>query len=148
MDGTTSPAGPLDHLPSWLLSRAAARSHRVLQRHLRAAGSTGYEYRVVAALAAHGVQSQADVGRAVALDRRDVTHTVRALEERGLVQRAQDATDARLVRVGLTPAGRQEWTRLEQVMQDVQDELLAPLDPAEARVLTELVGRLDDCVSP
>ena len=50
---------------------------------------------LLAALAEHGQSSQSALGVAALLDRRDVSHTVRALEDRGLVIRRPDAADAR-----------------------------------------------------
>lgn len=137
-------ATPIADLPSWLLARAAARSHRILHRHLGEAGFTGYEYRVLAALASTGRQSQADIGRAAFLDRRDVTHTVRQLGRRGLVERSPDPTNRRVVLVDLTTDGRRQWTRLEPVMHTIQAEVLAPLSPQEAETLTALLTRLGD----
>src|SRR5690606_19235767 len=75
--GRVAEVDPLGSLPSWLLSRAGVRAHRILQRRFDAIGFTGYESRVLAALNAAGPQSQAQIGRAVSLDRRDVTYTVR-----------------------------------------------------------------------
>lgn len=139
-----SDASPLTDLPSWLLTRAAARAHRILTHHLGDAGFTGYEYRVLAALAPGGARSQADIGRMVALDRRDVTHTVRGLADRGLVERGDDPTNGRVVLVNLTPDGRRAWSRLARVMETVQADVMAPLSPAETALLVDLLGRLGD----
>lgn len=139
-----SDAAPFDDLPSWLLTRAAARSHRILHRRLGEAGFTGYEYRVLSVLAAGGRQSQADVGRGAFLDRRDVTHTVRRLEDRGLIERRVDPTNRRVVLVEMTAQGKQQWKRLTPIMRAIQSELLAPLSPREVSTLTPLLARLGD----
>lgn len=133
---------PLGSLPSWLLSRAGVRAHRILQRRFDAIGFTGYESRVLAALNAAGPQSQAQIGRAVSLDRRDVTHTVRRLEERGFVERTRHAVDGRLAIIQLTAAGRRAWPRIADAMQQVQDELLADLTAKERTQFVALLERV------
>lgn len=132
----------LDALPTWLLAQAAARSHRVLHDGLARAGVGGYEHRVLVALADLGESSQVALGRAAALDRRDVTHTVRALEARGLLARRPSPADARVVLVSLTKAGRRTVRTLDKEMARVQDEVLAPLGRKQRRRLVELLRLL------
>lgn len=132
----------LDGLLSWRLSQASARAHRALHEHLARAGATGYEYRVLTALGDLGQVSQADVGRAAVLDRRDVTHTVRDLAERGLVVRRHDPGDARRTLVALTGSGRAMLDRLDDVLDDVQNEVFAPLTAVQRRTLMGLLEQL------
>jgi len=132
----------LASLPTWLLSQAAARSHRVLHEHMVRAGATGYDYRVLAALGDAGPVSQADLGRSAALDRRDVTHTVRKLEARHLVMRQPDPSDARQTLVELTSAGKLMLERLDVVIHDVQKEVCRPLTAAQRGALLDLLRRL------
>jgi DNA-binding MarR family transcriptional regulator len=132
----------LANLATWQLSRAAARSHRVLHEHLAAEGASGYEYRVLAALGDLGPASQADLGRAAALDRRDVTHTVRDLHARKLVIRRADPDDSRQMLVELTTAGAAMLERLDLVVDEVQDVVLAGLTPAQRRTLVHLLDKL------
>ena len=80
----------LTSLLTWVLASAANRSHQIVHARLAEAGVTGYEYRCVSALAAVEQLSQTELGAAAALDPRDVTLTVRALEGRGIVSRAKD----------------------------------------------------------
>lgn len=132
----------LKKLLSWQLSQASARAHRVLSEYLDRAGATGYEYRVLATLGDLGQVSQADLGRASALDRRDVTHTVRELEERQLVTRKPDPGDARRTLVALSDDGNTMLERLDSVVNDVQDEVFASLDAVQRRTLLELLEQL------
>jgi DNA-binding MarR family transcriptional regulator len=68
--------------------------------------------------------------------------TVNELADRDLVERAPDPADRRRNIVSLTTAGRRQLRRLEQRLAEVQDELLAPLPPADRRRLTELLATL------
>lgn len=136
---------PLDALPTWILSSTAARASRAVHVRLAAAGVTGYEYRCLTALAAvAAVQalSQTELGEAAALDPRDVTHTVRALEERGLVARAKDPRHGRRQLVTLTDEGRVTADFLTAVMAEVQEEVFARLDRDERKALLALLGRV------
>jgi DNA-binding MarR family transcriptional regulator len=133
---------PLADLPTWILSSAATRSHQILHRNLAAAGVTGYEYRCLAALNVNDHLSQTELGAATVLDRRDVTHTVRALEARGLLSRTKDPRHGRRVTVSLTSAGRKTAHRLFLVMNDVQDEVFGRLSQEEQSILATLLSRV------
>lgn len=132
----------LDSLPTWILSSASTRSHQVLHKRLAEAGTTGYEYRCLAALAVTDHLSQTQLSEVAVLDPRDVTHTVRALEGRGLVTRERDATHGRRLLVSLTKAGRQAARGLASVMEQVQDEVFGRLDSAERALLLGLLTRV------
>lgn len=133
---------PHASLPTWILSSAATRSHQALHKRLTDAGFTGYEYRCLSTLATAAPLSQRELGDAVALDPRDVTHTVRALEGRGLVTREQDPSHGRRVLVALTPAGRRAADRLAPVMTAVQDEVFGRLSSKERATLLNLLKRV------
>ncbi len=133
---------PLASLPTWILSSAATRSHQTLHKHLAQAGVDGYEYRCISALASKGQLSQAELGNAAMLDPRDVTHTVRALEGRGLVSREKDPSHGRKVLVSLTAAGRRTASRLASVMADVQDKIFGRLSLKERSSLLRLLERV------
>lgn len=132
----------LDDLPTWLLSRASGRAHGLLQDAFREAGSRGYAYRLLVALAQVGPASQADLGRSAELDRSDVVTTLNALAADGFVERRPDPSDGRRNIVALTDAGRRELDRLQDVVAAVQEQVLHPLDPAERRTLLALLRKL------
>lgn len=133
---------PLTSTPTWLLSSAAARAHQILHQRLMQAGFTGYEYRCLSALAAVEHLSQTDLGAAAALDPRDVTHTVRALEDRRLVSRTKDPGHGRRQLVALTAQGTAVVERLAGVMADVQSAVFGQLSSTERSTLLELLDRV------
>lgn len=133
---------PLASLPTWVLSSAATRSHQILQQHLSEVGVNGYQYRCLAALADQGQLSQAELGEAAALDPRDVTHTVRALADRGLVVREKDPNHGRKVQVSLTEAGMTDAIRLARIMGEVQDKVFCGLSAEELSTLLSLLARV------
>lgn len=133
----------VDGLPTWLLSRANARAQGMLVSAFADAGFRGYAYRLMAALAEQGALSQAELGRETGSDRKDVAVAVGELESRALVGREPDPTDARRKVVSLTAAGAVELDRLDGVVSEVQERVLAPLSADERAVLVGLLRRLD-----
>ena len=69
--------------PTWLLSRANARSQGLLAEAFDAEGVHGYHFRLLAALEQYGPASQADLGRRTGIDRSDVVATLNDLVAAG-----------------------------------------------------------------
>jgi len=129
-------------LPTWLLSKAAQRSHHVLHERLEEAGATGYEYRLLSALDARGECTQAELGRLAMLDRRDVAVTVALLVKSGILGRRSEPADARKRVVSLTAAGRTRYQELAQLLAGVQSEVFAALTADERERLVDYLSRL------
>jgi DNA-binding MarR family transcriptional regulator len=119
-------------------------AHRLLMGQLATAGSRGYHYRLLAALQEFGPASQAALGRRTGMDRSDVVAALNDLAGRGLVERAPDPADRRRNVITITADGTAHFERLDRLLSRAQDELLAPLSPAEREVLTGLLTRVLD----
>jgi len=132
----------LTQKPSWLVSEVARVAHRLLTGELATAGSRGYHYRLLAALQEFGPASQARLGRRTGMDRSDVVAAVNELVGRSLADRSPDPADGRRNIITITPAGTAHLRRLEELLGDVQNELLAPLSPAERQQLICLLTRV------
>jgi MarR family transcriptional regulator, lower aerobic nicotinate degradation pathway regulator len=128
--------------PTWLLSRANARSHAVLTDAFAAEGVRGYHFRLLAALDQYGPSSQADLGRHTGIDRSDVVATLNELVAHELVQREPDPMDRRRNVITITRRGAVALERLDAVLDDVQDAVLEPLTPNERKILTRLLAKL------
>jgi MarR family transcriptional regulator, lower aerobic nicotinate degradation pathway regulator len=128
--------------PSWLISEVSLLAHRLLTGKLATAGARGYHYRLLATLQEFGPASQAKLGRRTAMDRSDVVAAVNELVSRGQADRSPDPADGRRNVITITPAGTAHLQRLEELLAKVQDELLAPLSPADRRQLTRLLTRI------
>jgi DNA-binding MarR family transcriptional regulator len=129
-------------MPTWLITRAYAHSHRLLADGFAAAGFRGYHYRLLAALEEFGPASQAALGRRTSIDRSDVVAALNELAARGLIQRSPDPDDRRRNVITITPAGTEELRTLTPILAGVQDQLLAPLSAAERTQLIRLLTRL------
>ncbi|MBV9384614.1 MAG: MarR family transcriptional regulator [Streptosporangiaceae bacterium] len=136
-----TPSG-LREKPTWLISQISMHAHRLLTGRLATAGARGYHYRLLAALHEFGSASQAELGRRTGMDRSDVVAALNDLTDSGLVQRSPDPADRRRNIITVTAAGTAHFRRLDSLLGDVQDELLAPLTPAERQQLTRLLTRL------
>jgi DNA-binding MarR family transcriptional regulator len=73
----------------------------------------------------------------------NITQLVDRLEADGLVTRSADPNDRRARLAVLTPAGRDAYKKGTRIYADTERDLLAALDPAEARQLAALMEKLE-----
>jgi DNA-binding MarR family transcriptional regulator len=143
--GEIAPARIADQ-PTWLISRAYARSNALLnagfERH--GAGLRKYHYRLLAALEESGPASQAQLGRGTSVDRSDVVAVLDELQHRDLVKRAADPSDRRRNIVSITRAGSKQLHALDDVLAGIQAQLLAPLSPTDREQFTSLLQQVID----
>ena len=130
--------------PSWLLNQAAIPANRLVAEGLAAIDGRRHHYVLLAALDEGGPASQADLSRRTTIDRSDMVAAVNELANRGLVVRSPDSTDRRRNVVSLTAAGRRHLQKLDRILDQAQDQLLAPLSPADRRELVDLLTRVVD----
>lgn len=142
------PAAPtrIRDRPTWLLSRAYARSNGLLRAGFEAngAGLRSYHFRLLAALDEWGPASQTELAQGTSVDRSDVVEVLNELELRRLIKRAVDPANRRRHIVSITRAGRGQLNALDHVISDIQERLLAPLSPTERRRFLELLRRVGD----
>ena len=131
---------------TWLISRTYGRSRGLLNAGFAASGAglRSYHYRLLAALEEWGPVGQADLGRSTSLDRSDVVAVLGELERFGLVERTVNPNNRRRNIVSITPAGGKQLRALDQVVDEIQERVLAPLSQDERRELTKLLRKLAD----
>jgi MarR family transcriptional regulator, lower aerobic nicotinate degradation pathway regulator len=136
--------------PTWLISRAYGRSHGLLNEGFAASGAglRSYHYRLLAALEEWGPVGQADLGRGAGLDRSDVVALLGELERLGLIERSANPRNRRRNIVSITPAGSTRLRALDDVVDEIQERVLAPLSPGERRQLTALLRKLAGAGGP
>jgi MarR family transcriptional regulator, lower aerobic nicotinate degradation pathway regulator len=146
LPGDAQAPSRIEGKPTWLISRAYARSRGLLSDGFAAGGDglRSYHYRLLAGLEERGPLSQADLGRGTGIDRSDVVTILGELERRGLIHRAPDPANLRRNIVSITAAGSERFKVLDQVLDQVQERVVAPLSPDERRQLTALLRKLTE----
>jgi DNA-binding MarR family transcriptional regulator len=91
-----------------------------------------------------GPASQATLSRRAGIYRSDLVAVINELAEDGHVERSPDPEDRRRNVITITEAGRHHLRRLDRLLTTIQDDLLAPLNPAERDQLIHLLTRLLD----
>ncbi|MEV7073953.1 MarR family transcriptional regulator [Streptomyces sp. NPDC091972] len=137
-----APLPAIRSLPSWLLGRAAARGRALVAEALAAEGMKMWHHVVLSAVRDLAPVAQADLGRAVRLDPKDLVGILNDLQSAALVLRAPDPADRRKNAVSLTDEGARLLERCEKVARRANDELLAPLSPAERARFMDLLIRI------
>lgn len=137
-------------LPSYLpyrLSVASNKASSLIARAYQAKfGLSIWEWRVIAVLGEGRPLTAQALCEATAMDKVTVSRAIRALDERGLVQREPNPGDKRASDVTLTAQGgevyaevaplalRYEQALLEGFSQGERDQLMALLEKLEARL--------------
>jgi DNA-binding MarR family transcriptional regulator len=135
-------------LTTWRISQLHQRSHRLLASRLAAEGFTGYQYRLLAALAETGEASQIELGRRAGLDRSDVAGGIDLLASRGLVARSPDARDRRRNIIALTKQGVQTVETLDEVVRKVQADLVVMLSERDRRHFDRILNLMLESAEP
>ena len=125
-----------------VVSGAANGLGRAAAIRLAAEGARKWHFAVLVALAEAGAASQAELSRRTGIYRSDMVGVLNELAERGLVERMADPDDRRRNVITITTQGRRRLRRLDNVLDDLHDELLAPLTPAERDQFVHLLTRL------
>ncbi|BDT97015.1 hypothetical protein IFM12276_00440 [Nocardia sputorum] len=130
--------------PSWLISKAAARAHRLIAEATATAGGRAYHFAILAALDEFGPDSQVRIGQRCGIDQSDMHTMLAELKEQGHVTRTSDPRDRRRNLITLTPAGHQRLEELDSALSAVQEDLLNALSPTERNHLAALLTRVLD----
>lgn len=140
----TSSLAHIQSLPTWLVGRVAARGRGLVADAIAAEGLKLMHHAVLAATAEYGPVAQADLGRLLAVDPKDMVGILNHLQQAGLVLRTPDPADRRKNAVTVTPRGTEVLTRCAALAETANAELLAPLGPDERRQLIALLTRLHE----
>ncbi|MGW0424053.1 MarR family winged helix-turn-helix transcriptional regulator [Streptomyces sp. NPDC003015] len=137
-----APLPAIRSLPSWLLGRAAARGRALVAEALAAEGLKMWHHVVLSAVRDLAPVAQADLGRGVRLDPKDLVGILNDLQSAGLVLREPDPRDRRKNAVSLTGEGARLLKRCEKAARKANDELLSPLSTAERAQFMGLLIRI------
>ncbi|WP_329325830.1 MarR family winged helix-turn-helix transcriptional regulator [Streptomyces luteogriseus] len=137
-----APLPAIRSLPSWLLGRAAARGRALMAEALAGEDMRMWHHVVLSAVRDLAPVAQADLGRGVRLDPKDLVGVLNDLQSAGLVVREPDPKDRRKNAVSLTERGARLLKRCEKAARAANDELLAPLSAAEREQFMAMLLRI------
>jgi MarR family transcriptional regulator, lower aerobic nicotinate degradation pathway regulator len=126
----------------FLLARLGFGFKAKTMAKLEEAGFEIYDYSVLAILAEGARETQADIADALNLDPSRLVALLDSLEERGLIVRQRDPQDRRRHVVSITAAGTRELSKLRQMVKQLEEEFLAPLDAESRETLHALLLEL------
>src|SRR5436189_4760646 len=143
----TTQSGPclpleLSSSPIIVMGRLGFEIKRHAIEQLEAAGSSLYDYSVLALLAEGASATQASIADTLKLDRSQLVGILDGLEERGLIERRRDPADRRRHTVSLAPAGKRQLARFRTIVKQIEEEVLSPLDEKDRATLHGLLLRL------
>ena len=147
-DAQPGAAAPLRlrRLVSWEANKVATIGTRLTSQRMTA--NERGDFAVLAALQEFGDLSQADIGRRLVLDRKDVNTIATRLERDGYVRRRTDLDDRRRKVLVPTPAGLAHLDRLQAHADEVQKSLLVGLTSAEQDELVRLLDLVHTAHGP
>jgi len=140
----TSALEHIQSLPTWLVGRVAARGRELVADAIAAEGLKLVQLAVLAATADYGPVAQADLGRRLAVDPKDMVVILNHLQEAVFVLRTPDPADRRKNAITITPEGEAVLARCVALAESANAELLASLSPTEQRQLTALLSRVHE----
>ncbi|MFB9969370.1 MarR family winged helix-turn-helix transcriptional regulator [Pseudoroseomonas cervicalis] len=132
----------LDQSVGHLLRRAHQRHASLFQDRGAVGGLTSTQFATLLKLGELGRATQNALGRAVALDPATIQGVVARLRDRGLLEVARDPLDRRTLVLSLAPAGAAVLSEAVAQGRRANEQLLAPLSPAERAQLIGLLHRL------
>jgi DNA-binding MarR family transcriptional regulator len=103
---------------------------------------TAVQYAALVAIGSHPGIDATRLAEIIFFDRSTIGDVLDRMEGKGWIVRTATATDRRLKLLTLSPAGEEVLRHVEPAIARVQDRLLAPLTPGEARTLIRLLARM------
>lgn len=144
-DDTVPPFGlhtALARHTGFLINRIGTVARKRFTTKLDSFGLNLRMWGVMNVLDVEGEITQHRLGRCVGIDPSSMVATIDELEARGFVERGRHPTDRRAHALHLTELGRETLKAGRQLARAAQNELLAPLSPAERKQLHELLLRV------
>ncbi|MFH8933084.1 MarR family winged helix-turn-helix transcriptional regulator [Streptomyces griseosporeus] len=137
-----APLPAIRSLPSWLLGRAAARGRALVADALAEQGMKMWHHVVLSAVRDLAPVAQAELGRSIGLDPKDLVGVLNDLQTSGLVVRRPDPADRRKNAVSLTGEGERMLRRCEEAAREANEALLAPLTATEREWFLAVLRRI------
>jgi MarR family transcriptional repressor of emrRAB len=126
----------------YYFSQILARRQRALNSELRHFGLDYARWRVMAVLNEEPGCSMQRLSDLTSVDRTTLTHTLRLMENEGLISRHERPSDRRSIAVSLTPRGADALAQILPTVLAQTDLALDGFTPAEVDALRQQLGRI------
>lgn len=125
-----------------LLYLAHRATHDELDRRLEAHGASLWHWLLLRKASDAAGASQRELAERMGIEPPTLVRHLDKLTDEGLVERRTDPDDRRVVRVVVTPAGRQRLAELHPVVHELDEELRGILTKRDVEVLTRALPRI------
>ena len=146
---TEIPTGPIHRLAKelvassgFLLARLGFGFKAKAIAKFEQAGFEIYDYSVLAILAEGAQETQSTIASMLALDPSRLVALLDSLEERALIVRQRDPQDRRRHLVSITATGKRQLSRLREMVKELEEAFLAPLDLESRKTFQDLLSQL------
>ncbi len=133
----------LERYPFYQVNRVLSRYNLIIERELRKIDVDIPTWRVLMILGERAPRSIGQISRAGVVNLSTMMRIVERMTNAGLVSRNPSATDARVIDVALTQAGRERLAQARGLMAPVYRQALAGFAERDSERLLTLLGRLN-----
>ncbi len=139
----TQALGPLDfeHNPGFLVSRIGRRMAAEMDRRMRDHGLTAAQAAVMSRLWMQDGLTQSQLQEQVGVDASTLTGLLQRMTKQGLVRRRRDPSDGRVLRVLLTPHGRDLRPQLTPEAESINSLFFRDFSSGERAIFIEFLHR-------
>jgi DNA-binding MarR family transcriptional regulator len=146
-------SGAPDHAPApprltYLVKRLELAVRAAMDDIVGELGVTVPQYTALSVLERHPGMSSAQLARRSFVSRQAGGEMLASLERKGLVRRAPDTGNRRVLRISLTRAGRTLLAACDAAMDDLEDRMLLRLSDAERQRLRALLDACTVALAP
>lgn len=131
-------------MPAHLIRRCHQIAQGLFHEECAKHDLTPIQYAVLMLLREHAGVDQITLAGLAALNRSTAGDVLKRLEAAGLLERHESPNDRRVWLVHLTPTGAKVLSQVEDLVQNVQDRLLAPLNTEERSQFLNYLTRIAD----
>lgn len=127
-----------------LIRRLHQQSTQVFSQRTQAAGFdlTPVQFAALDAIQANPATDQATVAEMIAYDRATIGGVIDRLEQKGWVKRVVSERDRRARELSLSPEGARIHAALLPIVQELQNDILQPLNEDEQAAFLALASRV------
>lgn len=123
----------------YILSRLHYLNRQKIDRLLAPFGVTAVHYTIMSILKSRTSLSSAEIARRYSVTPQSMNEIISFLERKGLLSRMPNRDNRRILLVQLTKEGAELLTRCDAIADEVEGELLAPLDAEQRAQLQDML---------